>query len=110
MIREDEMTYNYSEGYITVPRNGLYYIYAQIMCDPDSNSSCGYYIRANGVWFSGSLSDQDDGNQDVIRKQSMSSGMLKKLNAGDKLWITAAKSAVYYLTSPHSYFGVFYLW
>ena len=94
----------YSSGYITVPRTGLYYVYVQVNCDPDGSSWCGYSIRVNGNSITEQHYNQGAFNQDVLRGQTSESGLLRKLNGGDKLSVTARNSAYYYI-SNQSFFG-----
>ena len=105
------MTYN--GGYITVPEGGLYYIYAQIICDPDYDGWYGYEIRVNGISISSSYDGQGHGHEDATDKKTLAAGLLRRLNAGDRLSVTDTSprnsSTVYDLHGTRSYFGAFRL-
>ena len=90
----------YSSGYITVPRTGLYYLYAQVSCD--ASNWCGHSIRVNG----NSITVHEHGStQDVLKFQTIVSGLLRKLNGGDKLSVIARNSAI----TTKSFFGAVWL-
>lgn len=45
-ILDDGMTY--ANGHLTVPKDGLYFIYSSIACKSGTNTFCGHRIKVNG--------------------------------------------------------------
>ena len=81
------------------------------MCDPDADGRCGFTISVNGDSISFHNHDQTDGTEDLLEDQTMQVGLLRKLNAGDRLRVVAvAKDGVNAnYASLHSYLGAFCL-
>jgi hypothetical protein len=100
---------NYTNGYLTVPKPGLYYIYVQVNCDPDQNSWCGYSIRVNGNTVTEHHVDQTSSGLDVLNGQTSESGLLRKLNAGDRLSVTARNTGFFHIRYNQSFFGAVWL-
>lgn len=95
----------YSNGIITVPKDGLYYIYAQVLCSPGGFSTwCGYTINVNGF----SISNHYFNPLAQTGDESVVGGLLRKLNTGDELSVNAHVTGIYYL-DLRSYFGAFFL-
>lgn len=94
----------YSNGYITVPKGGLYYIYAQVNCNPNSNSWCGFDIRVNGKSVCQQHYSQFGSGLDVLDSQTSQSGLLRKLSTGDRLWVIARNTG-YYNINRQSFLG-----
>jgi hypothetical protein len=100
---------NYTNGSIIVPKPGLYYIYVQVNCDPDQNSWCGYSIRVNGNTVTEHHVDQTSSGLDVLNGQTSESGLLRKLNAGDRLSVTARNTGFFHIRYNQSFFGAVWL-
>ena len=96
----------YSNGYITVPKAGLYYIYGQIHFDPKSGQTySGFYIYLNNKYVD--LTNQairsPNGYQDYTRY----SGLLKLVSKGDRIYMKFADTVYAYMYSYFAQFGAF---
>jgi hypothetical protein len=106
---------NYTNGYLTVPKPGLYYIYVQVNCDPDQNSWCGYSIRVNGNTVINNYVEHSSSAINIIHGQTSESGLLRKLNAGDRLSVTTrhidyfGSGETSYHIGSQSFFGAVWL-
>lgn len=100
----------YNGGYITVPKQGLYYIYAKIYFDPRTGiqgKACSFYIYSNTQII--------DMNQKIHQAPSTSgnqgssrfSGLLKMMNKGDRLFLKFYATCYYNMYSYFSQFGAF---
>ena len=95
----------YSGGYITVPKDGLYYIYAQLHYSPQSGQEwCGFYINWNNqvVDYALAQNQSPNGNQ----RGSRYTGLMKILNKGDTV-CEALWPCYYYFYNHFSQFGAF---
>ena len=110
----------YYSGYLTVPKNGLYYVYAQVHCTPNEYSSCGYNINVNMAKAQEHHFESYDGYYRYpVSSLTSESGLLTKLEMGDRLSVTARVSAnynptatptpVYFYMNFQSYFGAILL-
>jgi hypothetical protein len=100
----------YSNGYITVPMDGVYYVYVQMYIDPLSGQTwCGFYIHVNDsyaiqyvlVYLQPSTST----NRDDVRY----AGALKTLNKGDRLSVVSIYTCYFEMYPYRSHFGAFLL-
>ena len=100
----------YQNGYITVPQAGLYYIYFQLWIDPQPGNSpySSALLQLNDVTVGGLysyISGTPTGSQDRTRY----TGMLRRLEKGDRLSVRAYHSNRYYFEHPYTYFGAYML-
>ena len=96
----------YSGGYITVPKDGLYYIYAQLHYDPRSGQTwCGLrlYLNNQAVEYAYAENQSPNGNQ----QGSSYTGLMKIVNKGDKLSLKFYDTCYYYFAASNSQFGAF---
>ena len=96
----------YSGGYITVPKQGLYYIYAQLHYNPQSGQTwCGFKIYVNSQEVDRALQQNQysNGNQYGSRY----SGLMKILNKGDTLSVKFTRTCYFELYISYSQFGAF---
>ena len=96
----------YSGGYITVPKDGLYYIYAQLHYNPQSGQTvCGFRIDWNNrvVDYAYAQNQSPNGNQQGSRY----TGLMKILNKGDTLSVKLSGTCYYRFYSSFSQFGAF---
>ena len=96
----------YSGGYITVPKDGLYYIYAQLHHNPQSGQTlCGFRIDWNNqaVDYVFAQNQSPNGNQQGSRY----TGLMKILNKGDRLSVRLSNTCFFYMYSYYSQFGAF---
>jgi hypothetical protein len=100
---------NYSDGYITVPVSGLYYIYFQLTPDPQSSSYRYYDVSivvdgshvARGYHYFVTY----NGNSD--RSQFLS--VVQNVDKGSQLSVVLNQYNYYYFSHPSSFFGAFKL-
>ena len=95
----------YSNGYITVPNDGAYYVYAQLLYRADSSSRKlqYHYVAVNGV-------DSILGFNEVPNSgyyASVYTGRIINLQKGDKLSVRTARATYIYYQNDHSFFGAF---
>jgi hypothetical protein len=98
------MTYN--DGYITVPKDGLYYIYAQLHYNPQSGQTvCSFYIEMKGIDIisAAAQNKSPDGNQ----WDSRHIGILRILSKGDRLSVVIRFTCRYELWASNCQFGAF---
>ena len=96
----------YSNGYITVPKDGLYYIYGKIWFDPRSGQArSGFYIYLNSqiVDFTYQYLQSPNGNQDYTRY----SGLLKMVSKGDRIYMKFTNTVYAFMHQQYSQFGAF---
>ena len=96
----------YSGGYITVPKDGLYYIYAQLHYNPVSGQTwCGFLIYWNNQYVDEvyAQNQSPNGNQWGSRY----TGLMKILNKGDTLSVRLTHTCRFYMYSFYSQFGAF---
>ena len=96
----------YSNGYITVPKDGLYYIYGQVRFDPESGQTySGFYIFLNNQYvdFTFQQIQSPNGSQDYTRY----SGLLKLVSKGDRIYMKFVYTVDAYMHSYYSQFGAF---
>ena len=91
----------YSNGALTVPSDGLYYIYIQLRVDLSSGSAYPY-LRVNGgrVMY---MEYQLNGGA-----RTKYSGIIRRLKKGDSVDVYGS-GYTYYMYWPYSYFGMFKL-
>ena len=95
----------YSNGYITVPQDGLYYIYAQMHFFSSSSGSYVYfYIRINNNDAVRHLSQSHSSN----RHQEEQTGFMRFLVKGDRLSVYGVGSR-YLVQPPYAFFGAYKL-
>ncbi|XP_062517788.1 collagen alpha-2(I) chain-like isoform X3 [Corticium candelabrum] len=95
----------YSNGVITVPNDGLYYVYAQMYFYHTSSSYryAGFRIRVNGAgrafahWYNHNYNDY----------HTHYVGRIIQLNKGDKLSITFERNCYYFFYNDYTFFGSF---
>ena len=96
----------YSGGYITVSKDGLYYIYAQLHYNPQSGQTwCGFYLYLNKrvVDYVYAQNQSPNGNQHGSRY----TGLMKIVNKGDTLSVKLRGPCYYYFSTSYSQFGAF---
>ena len=85
----------YNNGYITVPRDGLYYVYSQFWYDRQSSSHhwCSFYIKLNDRNDIGRTRHyrQNPGAYD----ESQYTGVTVMLTAKDRLSVTVGDTCYY---------------
>ena len=99
----------YDNGYLIVPQRGLYYIYAQVVCDPISASHywCGFSFGINDSVISEQHIQQHSSSQDVLSYNMSEAGLLRKLNKGDRISVSKRSSNQRFSQSYQSYFGCY---
>lgn len=98
----------YSGGYITVPRDGLYYIYTQQYFDPQSGQTvCGFriYLNSQHIDIVYQVYPSPNNNHEGSRY----SGLLKIVNKGDRLSVKFTHTCYYHNPAIHTLFGAFRL-
>ncbi|XP_062517897.1 collagen alpha-1(VIII) chain-like isoform X1 [Corticium candelabrum] len=96
----------YSNGYITVPKDGLYYIYGKIYFDPQSGqTSSGFRIYLNNQYvdFTYQYVRSPNSYQDYTRY----SGLLKMVSKGDRIYMKFVYTVYAYMHPHHAQFGAF---
>ena len=96
----------YSNGYITVPKDGLYYIYEQIYFDPQSGQTrSGFSIYLNSQYVDSTYQyhSSANGHQDYTRY----SGLLKMVSKGDRIYMKFRYTGYAYMYPYYAHFGVF---
>ena len=96
----------YSNGYITVPKDGLYYIYGKIHFDPQSGqtrSELRIYVNSQIVDSTYQYFPSANGNQDYTRY----SGLLKMVSKGDRIYMKFVYTVYAYMHPYYAQFGVF---
>ena len=99
----------YHSGNLTVPKSGLYYVYAQVHCSPRQGGYCGYNINVN-------MAKTQEHHFEIgygyvaVGSLTSESGLLIKLEAGDRLSVTARVSSSFrtsarFYMNFQSYFG-----
>jgi hypothetical protein len=97
---------SYSGGYITIPKDGLYYIYAQLHYQPRSGHRyCGLRINLknrniNEANFEKQLPSGD-------KQGSRYTGLLKILSKGDRLSVGIIGPCYFHFFNHFSQFGAF---
>ncbi|XP_062517463.1 collagen alpha-1(IX) chain-like [Corticium candelabrum] len=96
----------YSNGYITVPKDGLYYIYAQMQLDPQSQQPwSGFYIYVNSKAIN--LVKQYYPSPTGHQLRTRYSGLLKMLRKGDRLHTEFYRRVYAYMIPQETLFGAF---
>jgi hypothetical protein len=96
----------YSSGYITIPKDGLYYIYAQLHYNPQSGQTwCGFRIDLSNthIDYAYAQNQSPNGNQ----RGSRYTGLLKILSKGDRLSVEITHTCFFYHYYYYSQFGAF---
>ena len=91
----------YSNGALTVPSDGIYYIYIQLYVGQTSGSASPY-LRVNG----GRVMYMDYRMNGGPRTKY--SGIIRSLKKGDSVDVVG-NGYTYYMYNPYSYFGMFKL-
>ena len=100
----------YSSGYITVPKDGVYYVYAQMYVDPQSGQTwCGFYMYVNDSYYIQSIQHFREPSTSTTRDDLLYSGVLKMLNKGDRLSVKSIYTCYFLMSSSRSHFGAFLL-
>ncbi|XP_062520155.1 uncharacterized protein LOC134195163 [Corticium candelabrum] len=101
----------YNNGYITVPRDGLYYVYSQFWYDRSSGSSqnyCSFYIKlndSNNIGITRHYRQNPNGGD-----ESQYTGVTVMLTANDRLSVTVGHTCRYeFHTGGSTFFGAFYI-
>lgn len=97
---------SYSNGYITVPRAGVYYIYAQLWSDPHSKGDskiAGFSIRVNG----GATIATAGAVQHYQEDETLYTGVIRQLQKGARLSVVIGRSEYYEFYYANSCFGAF---
>ena len=91
----------YSNGALTIPSDGVYYIYTQLYLDANSGSHIQPYIRVNGndVLVITSYHHHSE-------EKTKHTGLLQQLKKGDSVDICGGGYR-HYMDSHHSIFGIF---
>ena len=96
----------YSNGYITVSKDGLYYIYGKIWFDPHSGQTqSGFYIYLNSqiVDFTYQYLQSPNNYQDYTRY----SGLLRMVSKGDRIYMKFVYTVYAYMNPQYAQFGAF---
>ena len=95
----------YSNGYITAPQDGLYYIYAQMRFYPSSTGTSIYFrirINDNNVVYHRST------DHSSYKSHEEQTGFMRFLLKGDRVSVYAGGSQ-YYINAPYAFFGAYKL-
>ena len=96
----------YSNGYITVPKDGLYYIYGKIYFDPQSGQkNSGFYIYLNSQYVDRTFQYVASPNnfQDYTRY----SGLLTMVSKGDRIYMKFVYTVFAHMYPYYAHFGAF---
>ncbi|XP_062519913.1 uncharacterized protein LOC134194940 [Corticium candelabrum] len=100
----------YNNGYITVPRDGLYYVYLQLWYERDAGQNyCSFWIKLNDTNNIGSVyhyQQNTDGHD-----ESQYTGLTVMLTANDRISVTVRDSTCNcdFYTTDTAFFGAFYI-
>ena len=98
----------YEDGYLFVPKRGLYYIYAQVKCDPKPPKNwCGFAFRINNSDISQQFISQDPRAEDVLYYNVPEAGLLRKLNKGDRISVNKRDLSQIFGQDRQTYFGCY---
>ena len=100
------MQYSSATGFITVPKNGIYYVYAKLKFDPNtapSGNQCGYslHTQSKHLVSSSSTVTQNNGLSQYV-------GQVTILERGDNVFVQSG-ACRYYANSGNALFGAFLL-
>ena len=99
----------YNNGYITVPRDGLYYVYSQFWYDREGGQNyCSFRIKLNDSNNLGGVYHyrQNPGGYD----ESQYTGLTVMLTANDRISVTVGHTCNYdFYTTDTAFFGAFYI-
>ena len=93
--------FTYSNGALTVPSNGIYYIYVQLHVNK-SSGTVAPYLRVNGGIVMYMYYQMSGG------ERTKYSGNIRRLKKGDSVDVYGS-GGQYYMYWPYSYFGMFKL-
>ena len=96
----------YSNGYITVPKDGIYYIYGKIWFDPQLRQThSGFYIYLNSQYvdFAFQYLPSANVNQDYTRY----SGLLTRASKEDRIYMKFVYTVYAKLLPVYAQFGAF---
>ena len=91
----------YSNGALTIPSDGVYYIYTHLWLNDYSGSAIDPYIRVNG---NGVLYIRSHHHRS--EEKTKHAGVLQQLKKGDSIDIYGGGYR-HYMGAPHSVFGIF---
>ena len=100
----------YNNGYITVPRDGLYYVYSQFLYDRSlgKKNSCSFYIKLNDSNNIGRTYHNRENPK--AGDESQYTGVTVMLTANDRLSVTAGNTCRYeFFSDCRAFFGAFYI-
>ena len=91
----------YSNGALTIPSDGVYYIYTHLYLNANSGYAIYPYIRVNGnrVLYIASYHHHSE-------QKTKHAGLLQQLKRGDSVEIYGGGHQ-HYMSSTHSVFGIF---
>ena len=96
----------YSNGYITVPKDGLYYIYGKIYFDPQSGQTqSGFHIYVNSQYVD--RTHQYFPSPNSLQDYTRYSGLLKMVSKGDRIYMKFVYTVQAYMYPYYTQFGVF---
>lgn len=97
----------YADGYITVPSDGIYYVYAQLLYGVvDGQQYNMFYIVVNRQSRSAYALTRSQNNGNY---HSLYIGRLLNLRKGDQLSVETWTTYYIYYNHDHSFFGAFRL-
>ena len=91
----------YSNGALTIPSDGVYYIYTHLYVDANSGNYIQPYIRVNGH-----LVLRIQSYHRYSEAKTKHAGLLQQLKKGDSVDIYGGRYR-HYMGSTHSVFGIF---
>ncbi|XP_062519882.1 collagen alpha-2(I) chain-like [Corticium candelabrum] len=95
----------YNNKFLTIPRNGLYYIYGQLSCYHTADNYCGLSISQNATIISFAFHGQSSPDSSW---QSVSTNTVRMLQRGDILSLSTQGYGYYYISKKNnvrSFFG-----
>jgi hypothetical protein len=93
---------SFSNGVMTIPQSGLYYIYAQVSCIVPVSHWCGSTLTVNGVAMAmnHASSQGSYGNG-----QTLYSGTVQNLSSRSRIYVVSRTTAKFELNPPRVYLG-----
>ena len=97
----------YYNGYITVPMDGVYYVYAQLLYNPKlGHGHCGFSIYQNRDRIGSAYKNT---GSSLLSSASQYTGITKIMMPGDKLSVRVNFTAHYSFADDQAVFGCFRL-